>query len=74
MEEFEDDDRSRSPEITSMDSQKISRMIIQNVKDHPVLYISDVKGVSIKLPEFRPKVWKRIADELGLDRKCFCFL
>lgn len=51
------------------DSHKISLKIIEAVKQHPVLFINDVKGTSIKVQEFRQKVWKRISDELGLDRK-----
>lgn len=53
----------------SPDSQKISLKVIEAIKQHPVLYISDVKGNNIRLQEFRQKVWKRISDELGLDRK-----
>ncbi|XP_015127093.1 uncharacterized protein LOC107048442 [Diachasma alloeum] len=49
------------------DAHKISLKIIEAIKQHPVLYISDVKGTAIKLQEFRQKVWKRISDELGLD-------
>lgn len=49
------------------DSHKISLKIIEAIKQHPVLYITDVKGITIKLQEFRQKVWKRISDELGLD-------
>ncbi|XP_015605714.1 uncharacterized protein LOC107272755 [Cephus cinctus] len=49
------------------DSHKISLKIIEAIKQHPILYISDVKGSTIKLQEFRQKVWKRISDELGLD-------
>lgn len=50
------------------DSHKISLKIIEAIKQHPVLYSAEVKGSSIKLQEFRQKVWKRISDELGLDR------
>ncbi|XP_078043132.1 uncharacterized protein LOC144473276 isoform X1 [Augochlora pura] len=49
------------------DSHKISLKIIEAIKQHPVLYNADVKGSSVKLQEFRQKVWKRISDELGLD-------
>lgn len=49
------------------DSHKISFKIIEAIKQHPVLYSSEVKGSSIKLQEFKQKVWKRISDELGLD-------
>lgn len=51
------------------DTHKISLKVIEAVKQHPVLYISEVKSSVIKLQEFRQKVWKRISDELGLDRK-----
>lgn len=50
------------------DSHKISLKIIEAIHQHPVLYISEVKGNPVKLQEFRQKVWKRIADELSLDR------
>ncbi|CAL7950256.1 unnamed protein product [Xylocopa violacea] len=50
------------------DSHKISLKIIEAIKQHPVLYSAEVKGSTIKLQEFRQKVWKRISDELGLDR------
>ncbi|XP_011500711.1 PREDICTED: uncharacterized protein LOC105364483 [Ceratosolen solmsi marchali] len=53
--------------INSPDSHKISLKIIEAIKLHPVLYISEVKGNAIKLQEFKQKVWKRISDELGLD-------
>ncbi|KAI4483338.1 hypothetical protein M0802_013490 [Mischocyttarus mexicanus] len=49
------------------DSHKISLKIIEAIKQHPVLYSSEVKGSSIRLQEFKQKVWKRISDELGLD-------
>ncbi|XP_043268024.1 uncharacterized protein [Venturia canescens] len=49
------------------DSHKISLKIIEAIKQHPVLYINDVKGSTVKLQEFRQKVWKRISDELSLD-------
>ncbi|XP_017788513.1 PREDICTED: FAD-dependent oxidoreductase domain-containing protein 1-like [Habropoda laboriosa] len=49
------------------DSHKISLKIIEAIKQHPVLYSAEVKGSSVKLQEFRQKVWKRISDELGLD-------
>ncbi|XP_046748784.1 uncharacterized protein LOC124412710 [Diprion similis] len=49
------------------DAHKISLKIIEAIEQHPVLYISEVKGGAIKLQEFRQKVWKRIALELGLD-------
>lgn len=53
----------------SPDSQKISLKVIEAIKQHPVLYISEVKGNTLRLQEFRQKVWKRISDELGLERK-----
>lgn len=49
------------------DAHKISLKIIEAIQQHPVLYISEVKGGAIKLQEFRQKVWKRISQELGLD-------
>jgi len=49
------------------DSYQISLNIIEAIKQHPVLYCAEVKGLPVKLQEFRQKVWKRIADELGLD-------
>ncbi|XP_033216433.1 uncharacterized protein LOC117172522 [Belonocnema kinseyi] len=49
------------------DNHQISLKVIEAVKQHPVLYISEVKSSVIKLQEFRQKVWKRISDELGLD-------
>ncbi|XP_011867192.1 PREDICTED: uncharacterized protein LOC105561639 [Vollenhovia emeryi] len=49
------------------DSYQISLNIIEAIKQHPVLYCSEVKGLPVKLQEFKQKVWKRIADELGLD-------
>ncbi|XP_032670917.1 FAD-dependent oxidoreductase domain-containing protein 1-like [Odontomachus brunneus] len=49
------------------DSHKISLKIIEAIKQHPVLYSTEVRGPSIKLQDFRQKVWKRISDELGLD-------
>ncbi|KAJ8675184.1 hypothetical protein QAD02_010970 [Eretmocerus hayati] len=49
------------------DSNEISIKIIEAVKQHPVLYISEVTGEAIRIQEFRQKVWKRISDELGLD-------
>jgi isopentenyldiphosphate isomerase len=55
----------------SPDSHKISLKIIEAIKQHPVLYTSEIKGNAIKIQEFRQKVWKRISDELGLDRKYF---
>ena len=51
------------------DNHQISLKVIEAVKEHPVLYIAEVKSSVIKLQEFRQKVWKRISDELGLDRK-----
>ncbi|NP_001135905.1 uncharacterized protein LOC100216457 isoform X1 [Nasonia vitripennis] len=51
----------------SPDSHKISLKIIEAIKQHPVLYISEVKATNFKVQEFRQKVWKRISDELGLD-------
>lgn len=51
------------------DTHKISLKVIEAVKQHPVLYISEVKSSVIKLQEFRQKVWKRISDELSLDRE-----
>lgn len=53
----------------SLDSRELCIKIIETVKQHPVLYISEIKGNSVKLPEFRQKVWKRISEELYLDRK-----
>lgn len=53
----------------SPDSHKICLKIIEAIKQHPVLYISEVKATNFKVQEFRQKVWKRISDELGLDRK-----
>lgn len=53
------------------DSHKISLKIIEAIEQHPVLYSTEVRGPSIKLQEFRQKVWKRISDELGLDRMSF---
>jgi len=50
------------------DSHQISLKIIEAIKQHPVLYCTEVKGLSVKLQEFKQKVWKRISDELGLDR------
>ncbi|XP_058810897.1 uncharacterized protein LOC131675777 [Phymastichus coffea] len=58
---------SNVSDISSPDSRAISLKIIEAIKQHPVLYISEVKGNAIKLQEFRQKVWKRISDELGLD-------
>lgn len=49
------------------DTHKISLKIIEAVKQHPVLYISEVRGSAVKLQEFRQKVWRRISDELRLD-------
>lgn len=49
------------------DSYQISLNIIEAIKQHPVLYCTEVKGLPVKLQEFKQKVWKRIADELGLD-------
>lgn len=54
------------------DSYQISLNIIEAIKQHPVLYCTEVKGLPVKLQEFKQKVWKRIADELGLDRKSLC--
>lgn len=57
------------------DSYQISLNIIEAIKQHPVLYCTEVKGLPVKLQEFKQKVWKRIADELGLDRAslyCYC--
>lgn len=53
------------------DSHKISLKIIEAIKQHPVLYSTEVRGPSVKLQDFRQKVWKRISDELGLDRTSF---
>lgn len=53
------------------DNNKITLKIIEAIRAHPVLYISDIKGPAIKLQEFRQKVWKRISDELGLERTRF---
>ncbi|XP_012273602.1 uncharacterized protein LOC105696040 [Orussus abietinus] len=49
------------------DSHKISLKIIEAIRQHPVLYVSEVKGPTVKLQDFRQKVWKHISDELGLD-------
>ncbi|KAL6256046.1 hypothetical protein P5V15_013282 [Pogonomyrmex californicus] len=49
------------------DSYQISLNIIEAIKQHPVLYCTEVKGISVKLQEFKQKVWRHIADELGLD-------
>lgn len=49
------------------DSHQISLKIIEAIKQHPVLYCTEVIGLSVKLQEFKQKVWKRISDELGLD-------
>lgn len=55
------------PPTMPPDSHQISLKIIETIKQHPVLYCTEVKGLSIKLQEFKQKVWKRISDELGLD-------
>ncbi|GAB1861706.1 FAD-dependent oxidoreductase domain-containing protein 1 [Camponotus japonicus] len=55
------------PPTMPPDSHQISLKIIEAIKQHPVLYCTEVKGLSIKLQEFKQKVWKRISDELGLD-------
>lgn len=52
---------------TQQDCHRISSTVIEAVKQHPVLYINDVKGCSMKLPILRQKVWDRIADEVNLD-------
>ncbi|KYQ52523.1 FAD-dependent oxidoreductase domain-containing protein 1 [Trachymyrmex zeteki] len=49
------------------DTYQISLNIIEAIKQHPVLYCTEVKGVPVKLQEFKQKVWKYISDELGLD-------
>lgn len=49
------------------DSYQISLNIIEAIKQHPVLYCTEVIGLTVKLQEFKQKVWKRISDELGLD-------
>ncbi|XP_066595616.1 uncharacterized protein [Prorops nasuta] len=49
------------------DSHKISLKIIEAIKQHPVLYVTEVRGPPIKIQEFKQRVWKRISDELGLD-------
>ncbi|XP_012528867.1 uncharacterized protein LOC105832458 [Monomorium pharaonis] len=49
------------------DSYQISLSIIEVIKQHPVLYCTEVKGMPVKLQEFKQKVWKRISNELGLD-------
>lgn len=54
------------------DSYQISLNIIEAIKQHPVLYCTEVKGLPVKLQEFKQKVWKRISDELGLDRVFLC--
>jgi len=56
------------------DSYQISLNIIEAIKQHPVLYCTEVKGLPVKLQEFKQKVWKRISDELGLDRAFLLFL
>lgn len=50
-----------------VDSHSASFKIIEAIKEHPVLYINDVKGIDIKLADFRQKVWQFIADDLQLD-------
>jgi len=50
------------------DTYQISLNIIEAIKQHPVLYCTEVKGVPVKLQDFKQKVWKHISDELGLDR------
>lgn len=57
----------KMPPTMPPDSHQISLKIIEAIKQHPVLYCTEVKGLSIKLQEFKQKVWKRISDELGLD-------
>ncbi|KYM99709.1 hypothetical protein ALC62_09327 [Cyphomyrmex costatus] len=49
------------------DSYQISKKIIEAVKEHPVLYCTEVKGEPVKLKEFKLQVWKYVCDELGLD-------
>ncbi|KYM93971.1 hypothetical protein ALC62_15416 [Cyphomyrmex costatus] len=49
------------------DSYQISVNIIKAIKEHPVLYCTEVKGEPVKLKEFKLQVWKYICDELGLD-------
>lgn len=49
------------------DSNQISLKIIEAVKQHPVLYSTEVKGLSARLQEFKQKVWYHISEELGLD-------
>ncbi|KYN17919.1 FAD-dependent oxidoreductase domain-containing protein 1 [Trachymyrmex cornetzi] len=49
------------------DTYQISLNIIEAIKQHPVLYCTEVKGVPVKLQDFKQKVWKHISDELGLD-------
>ncbi|XP_014217001.1 uncharacterized protein LOC106645623 [Copidosoma floridanum] len=51
----------------SPDSFQIVLNLIRVIKQHPILYISEVKGNVVKPQEFRQKVWKRISNELGLD-------
>ncbi|KYM99823.1 hypothetical protein ALC62_09441 [Cyphomyrmex costatus] len=49
------------------DSYQISVNIIEAVKEHPVLYCTEVKGEPVKLQEFKQQVWKYVCDQLGLD-------
>lgn len=49
------------------DSNQISLKIIEAVKQHPVLYCTEIKGLTSRLQEFKQKVWCHISDELRLD-------
>ena len=53
----------------SPDSQEVSIRIIETISEHPVLYINNVKGTTLKIQDLRQKIWYFIADELGLDGK-----
>ncbi|XP_020278405.1 uncharacterized protein LOC109852041 [Pseudomyrmex gracilis] len=56
-------------EILTMppDSQRLMERIIEAIKQHPVLYCSEVTGFSGKINYLRQKVWERIANELGVE-------
>lgn len=59
-------------EILTMppDSQRLMEKIIEAIKQHPVLYCTEVTGYSGKINYLRQKVWERIANELGVERTC----
>lgn len=57
----------KAKQIMQQDCHRISATVIEAVRQHPVLYINDVKGCGMKLQVFRQKVWDRISDELNLD-------